>query len=46
MSKKDVLEWMKTHTLEDVELLGESENEVGRIAKNILKEIEEISQEA
>ncbi len=46
MPKKNVVEWMQNHTLEDVELLSESENEVGKIAKNILKEIQEISQEA
>jgi hypothetical protein len=46
MPKKNVVEWMQNHTLEDVELLSEAEDEIGKIAKNILKEIEEISQEA
>lgn len=46
MSKKSVVRWMQEHTLEDVEALSEAEDEVGRIAKNILKEIQEISQEA
>jgi Mg/Co/Ni transporter MgtE len=45
MPKKTVVNWMRNHTLEDVELLSEQETEVGRIAKDILQEIETISQE-
>ncbi len=46
MANKGVYKWMKEHTIDDIEELSEKDDEVGKLAKKILEELQELTSEA
>lgn len=46
MKTNSVYKWMKEHTLDDIAEMSSNDDEVGKLARKILEELEELKEEA